>query len=75
MNRQHQAQMVAKEGRISLALVSLKSKPCQSIRAIAAAYDVPESTLRLRLRRIRPKHEQVSVNRKLLPIKEQSLVR
>ncbi|RAR04965.1 plasma membrane calcium-transporting atpase 2 [Stemphylium lycopersici] len=45
-----------------------------AVRALAAAYDVPESTLRTRLRGTQPRSETVSVNRKLLAVEEQSLV-
>ncbi|RYN49874.1 hypothetical protein AA0114_g6412 [Alternaria tenuissima] len=55
-------------------MVSYQNKPCQSIRALARAYDVPESTLRTRLRGVYPRSEIVSVNRKLLTTEEQSLV-
>jgi hypothetical protein len=74
MVRQQRAQLLSKEGRISLALVSIKSNPCQSIRAIAAAYDIAESTLRTRLRGVRARIETTPVNRKLSPVEEQSLV-
>ena len=46
----------------------------QSLRALAAAYDVPESTLRARIHGTQPRSETASVNRKLSPIEEQSLV-
>ena len=55
-------------------MVSYQNKPCQSIRALARAYDVPESTLRTRLRGVHPRSEIVSVNRKLSTTEEQSLV-
>ncbi|KAF2466362.1 uncharacterized protein BDR25DRAFT_377493 [Lindgomyces ingoldianus] len=74
MARQPQAQSLAKEGRLQLALVLIKSNPCLSICAAAAAYNVLESTLQTRLCGILPKRETILVNRKLSPIKEQSLV-
>ena len=44
------------------------------MRALAAAYDVPKSTLQRRLHGIHARSETASVNRKLSPIEEQSLV-
>jgi hypothetical protein len=74
MTRQPRPQQTSREGRISLAIAFFQSKPCQSVRALAAAYDVPESTLRTRLHGTKPRSEIMSVNRKLLPVEEQSLV-
>ena len=74
MTRQQRLLQPSREGRISLAIVSYQNNPCQAVRALAAAYDVPESTLRTRLRGTQPRLETVSVNRKLLAVEEQSLV-
>jgi hypothetical protein len=75
MARQPQAQLLLKEGRISLALSSFKFNPCQSLRKLAAAYNVPRATLQTRLNGTLPHHEITSVQRKLSPVEEQSLVR
>jgi len=48
--------------------------PTQSIRALARAFDVPQSTLHTRIRGTQPRSETASVNRKLLAAEEQSLV-
>ena len=74
MTQQPRPKVTSREGRLSLAMVSYQNKPCQSIRALARAYDVPESTLRTRLRGVHPRSEIVSVNRKLSTTEEQSLV-
>ena len=74
MTRQQRLLQPSREGRISLAIVSYQNNPCQAVRALAAAYDVPESTLRTRLRGTQPRSETVSVNRKLSAVEEQSLV-
>jgi hypothetical protein len=74
MPRQQRSIQTSREGRLCLAVVSYQSNQKQSLRALAAAYDVPESTLRTRLRGTQPRSETVSVNRKLSPIEEQSLV-
>ena len=74
MPRQQRSVQTSREGRLCLAIVSYQSNKKQSLRALAAAYDVPESTLRTRLRGTQPRTEIVSVNRKLSPIEEQSLV-
>ncbi|KNG46897.1 plasma membrane calcium-transporting atpase 2 [Stemphylium lycopersici] len=46
----------------------------QSIRALARAYDAPESTIRTRLQAVHQRSEIASVNRKLSSTEEQSLV-
>ncbi|KAF7444107.1 hypothetical protein A1F99_121810 [Pyrenophora tritici-repentis] len=55
-------------------MASYRNNPKQLVRALAAAYDVPKSTLQRRLYGTKARLEIVSVNRKLSPIKEQSLV-
>jgi hypothetical protein len=64
----------SKEGRMSLAITSFQNNPYQTKRTLAAAFDVPESTLRTRLRGILPRHETTPVNVKMSPLEEQSLV-
>ena len=49
-----------KEGRIALAIATYQSNPSQSMRALAASYNIPESTLRARLRGIQPKRKIAS---------------
>ena len=63
-----------KEGRIALAIATYQSNSSQSVRALAVSYDVPESTLRSRLRGVQPKHEIASPRRRLLLTEEQCLV-
>ena len=55
-------------------MVSYRNNPKQSVRALAAAYDVPKSTLQRRLHGVQARSETASVNRKLSLIEEQSLV-
>ncbi|CAI6331800.1 unnamed protein product [Periconia digitata] len=74
MASQPHAQKLAKEGRLGLAIASFQSNPLLSVRKLAAAYNVPESTLRTRLRGIQPKHATRSPNQKLSPTEEQALV-
>jgi hypothetical protein len=59
---------------MSLAIASFQKNPYQTKRALASAFDVPESTLRTRLRGILPRCEIKPVNVKMSPIEEQSLV-
>ncbi|KAH7548829.1 hypothetical protein BM1_10854 [Bipolaris maydis] len=68
------AAKTSREGRISLAIASYRNNPKQSIRALAKAYDVPQSTLHTRVHGTQPRLELRSVNRKLSSIEEQSLV-
>lgn len=67
MPRQQRSMQTSREGRLYLAISSYRTNQKQSLRALAAAYDVPESTLRTRLRRTQPRSETVSVNRKPSP--------
>ncbi|EMD62759.1 hypothetical protein TUN199_11333 [Pyrenophora tritici-repentis] len=55
-------------------MVSYRNNLKQSVRALAVAYDVPKSTLQRRLHGVQARLETASVNRKLSPIEEQSLV-
>ena len=74
MPQQPQPIQTSREGRISLAIVDYQNNPQKSVCALAAAYDVPKSTLLRRLRGTQPRSETASVNRKLLATEEQSLV-
>ena len=74
MPRQQRSKQTSREGRISLAIASYRNNPKQSICALAKAYDVPQSTLYTRVHGTQSRLELRSVNRKLSPIEEQSLV-
>jgi hypothetical protein len=74
MGRPQRAQSPSQEGKIALALQSLQSRPCQSIRRLADAYNMPRTTLRTRRCGVLPKRETTSVNLKLNLYEEQSLV-
>ena len=74
MPRQQRSIQASREGRISLAIASYYNNSKQSICALAKAYNVPKSTLQTRIRGTQPRSETASVNRKLSPIEEQSLV-
>jgi hypothetical protein len=73
MQPQHALQL-QKEGRLSLAIASFQSNSSQSLRRLAKLYNIPRTTLQARLQGIQPRHEIVSVNRKLSSVEEQSLV-
>jgi len=47
MHQQYNAQLIQKEGKISLAISAINQGQFQSERRIAATYDIPRSTLRL----------------------------
>jgi hypothetical protein len=68
------SQSLLREGRIDLAIQSLRSKSYQSLRSLALAYNVPRSTLQTRLQGTVSKHAITSVNLKLSSVEEQSLV-
>jgi len=74
MSQQQRAQLLQKEGRLSLAAISFQNNPAQSKRALAKSFNVPESTLRTRLHGTRARHEIRAPDRKLLLSEEQALV-
>jgi hypothetical protein len=74
MTPRKQPIQLSKEGRISLAVASFQNNPYQIKRTLAAAFDVPESTLQTRLRGILPQYKTTLVNVKISPLEEQSLV-
>lgn len=74
MAQQQRAHLLQKEGRLSLASITFSRNPSQSLRALAHSFDVPESTLRTRLKGTQARHEIRSTNRKLSLYEEQSLV-
>ena len=74
MPRQQRSIQTSREGRISLAIASYRNNPKQSIRALAKASDIPQSTLHTRIYGVQPRSETASVNRKLSATEEQSLV-
>ena len=62
------------EERFNLAIQAIQLSQVPSIRAAAALYDVPETTLKDRLRgRVARKDAQIN-NRKLSPTEEQALL-
>ena len=74
MPRQQRSIQTSREGRLSLAIAPHPNNPKQSVRVLAAAYNVPKSTLQTRLHGVQPRSEILSTRRKLSPIGEQSLV-
>jgi hypothetical protein len=74
MGRPQRTQSPSREGKIDLALKSLQSNPCQSVRKLTTLYDVPQSTLRTRRNGTLPRNARPSVNLKLSSHEEQSLV-
>jgi len=75
MPPQPSSQLLQKEGRLSLACAAYQNNPLQSVRALAESYDVPESTLRSRIRGTRSIHEIRRPDRKLQLSEEQTLVK
>ena len=67
-------QLAQKEGRIALALQAFQRGQFSSIRAAASTYDVPESTLRRRVKGIKARCDSVPVNRKLTTSEESALI-
>jgi len=68
------AQLASKEGRIALAINSYKSGDFTSIQSAADTYDIPESTLRTRLKGRPSWQEYRSINHNLTDTEELVLV-
>jgi hypothetical protein len=66
--------MDQKEGRIALAVQAFRNGQLPSLRATARAYDVPESTLRSRVKGVETRRDFIPVNRKLTLTEESTLV-
>ena len=62
------------EGRILLAIQSLKQGQTQSVRAAATSYDISKLTLRSRINRIPSRRDSLPNSRKLTPIEELAIV-
>ena len=69
-----QAKSSNQEGRILLAIQSIKQGHIQSIRAAAMSYDVPEATLRRRAHGITSRRDSTPNSRKLTPYEESALI-
>jgi hypothetical protein len=68
-------QLAQKEGRIALAVEAFKNGCFASKRACANAYDIPESTLRRRVKGGNARCDSVPINRKLTQTEETTLVK
>jgi hypothetical protein len=75
MAQPHNTQLAQKEGRIALALQAFKRGQFSSVYTAAKAYDIPESTPRGRVNSIDTRRDSVSINRKLTPIEESTLIK
>src|SRR5450432_2354198 len=67
-------QLGQKEGRIALAVQAYSQGYFSSLRAAASAYDVPESTLRSRVKGVSSRRDSEPRNRKLTITEESTLV-
>jgi hypothetical protein len=67
--------MSTKEGRIILAIETIRTRKNISIRGAAKAYDVPQSSLRNRMKGITPLAERRHGRHLLTPTEEETLVR
>ena len=74
MTRQRKPQNTLRDSRLSFAIAVYQNNKKLKPTALARTYDVPKTTLLQRLRGTPSRSEAVSVNQKLHPVKEQSLV-
>ena len=70
-----QAQSSNQEGRILLAINAIKQGQFQSVRAAAASYDIPRTTLRDRIHGMASRRDSIPNLQKLTPYEESALVR
>ena len=70
MSQQQRAQLLQKEGRLSLISISFQNNLAQSKRALAKSFNVPKLTLQTRLYGSYARHEIRALDRKLLLSKE-----
>ena len=68
-------QLAQKEGQITLAVQAFKQGHISSVRAAAKMYDIPESTLRGRVKGIPARRDVVPINQKLTTIEESTLLK
>ena len=70
-----QAQSSNQEDRILLAINAIKQGQFQSVRAAAASYDIPRTTLRDRIHGMASRRDSIPNLQKLTPYEESALVR
>jgi hypothetical protein len=75
MAQPNSVQLAQKEGRIALAIQAFKQGHISSLRATAKAYDVPETTLRDRVKGVLARRDAVPNNRKLTTTEESTLIK
>jgi hypothetical protein len=69
-----QAQSSNQEGRILLAIYAIKQGQFQSVRAAAASYDIPRTTLRDRIHGMTSRRDSTPNLQKLSPYEESALI-
>ena len=67
--------ILTKEGKIILAIEAIRTCKGMSIRQAAKIYEVPESSIRLRMKGVAPKPETRNVRFNLTFIEEETIVR
>jgi hypothetical protein len=70
----HNTQLGQKEGRIALAVQAFKQGQFSSLRATAKMYDIPELTLRRRVKGVDARRDSTPINRKLDNTEESTLI-
>jgi hypothetical protein len=74
MSPPNNVQLAQKEDRIALAVQAFKQGHFSSLRVAAQTYDIPESTLRGRVKGVVARRDLRSVNSKLTATEESTLV-
>ena len=74
MSQPTQAQSSNQEGRILLAIHAIKQGQFQSVRAAAASYDIPRTTLRDRIHGMTSRRDSIPNSQKLTSYEESALI-
>jgi hypothetical protein len=74
MSPPNNLQLAQKEGRVALAVQAFKQDQFSSLRAAANMFDIPEPTLRRRVKGINARRDSIPINRKLTTTEELTLI-
>jgi hypothetical protein len=75
MSPPNNLQLAQREGRVALAVQAFKQGQFSSLRAAANMFDIPEPTLRRRVKGIIARRDSTPINQKLTTIEESTLIK
>jgi hypothetical protein len=71
----HHTQFAQKEGRIALAIQALQKGHVSNVHTAAQMYNIPDKTLRRRVKGINARRDSIPINRKLTTTEESTLIK